>query len=97
MNIGNPHELTVLELAERIRDLVGGSSEIRFVDRPQDDPMVRQPDITLASEVLSWKPQVALDDGLRRTIDWFRSHPELVVDRVDTPSRPVGDAYSPSA
>ena len=94
MNIGNPHELTVLELAEQIRDLVGGSSEIRFVDRPQDDPMVRQPDITLASEVLAWKPQVSLDEGLRRTIDWFRSHPELVAELVDSPSPPVGDAYS---
>jgi dTDP-glucose 4,6-dehydratase len=94
VNLGNPHELTVLELAERIRDLVGGSSEIRFVDRPQDDPMVRQPDITLASEVLAWKPQVSLDEGLRRTIDWFRSHPELVAELVESPPRPVGDAYS---
>ena len=78
MNIGNPHELTVLELAERIRDLIGGASEIEFIDRPQDDPMVRQPDITLASQVLGWKPEVPLDEGLGRTIEWFRSHPELV-------------------
>ena len=96
MNIGNPHELTVLELAERIRDLVGGTSEIEFIDRPQDDPMVRQPDITLATQVLGWKPEVALDEGLRRTIDWFTSHPELVADRVSAPSQPAGDAYSPT-
>jgi len=83
MNIGNPYELTVLELAERIRDLVGGGSEISFVARPQDDPMVRQPDITLAAEVLGWKPEVPLEDGLRRTIEWFRSHPQLVAGRVN--------------
>src|SRR4051794_582838 len=97
MNIGNPYELTVLELAERIRDLVGGGSEIRFVERPQDDPMVRQPDVTLAAEALGWKPEVPLEDGLLRTIEWFRSHPELVTGRVDSPPGPAGDAYSPSA
>jgi len=96
MNIGNPHELTVLELAERIRDLIGGTSEIQFIDRPQDDPMVRQPDITLATQVLGWKPQVALDEGLARTIDWFKSHPELVAGQATSPSQPVGDAYSPT-
>jgi dTDP-glucose 4,6-dehydratase len=96
MNIGNPYELTVLELAERIRDLVGGSSEITFVDRPQDDPMVRQPDVTLATEALGWKPEVPLEDGLRRTIAWFRSHPELVAGRAGSRSQPVGDTYSPT-
>jgi len=78
MNIGNPHELTVRELAERIRDLVGSSSELVFVPRPQDDPEIRQPDITLASGVLGWGPSVTIDEGLKRTIDWFREHPEVV-------------------
>jgi len=96
MNIGNPHELTVLQLAERIRELVGSTSEIRFIDRPQDDPMVRRPDISLAQDVLGWQPTVELDDGLRRTIAWFRSHPELVDGVGALPSPPAEQAYSPS-
>ena len=78
VNIGNPHEVSMLELAQLIKELTGSSSEIVFVERPEDDPTVRQPDITLAREVLGWEPKVALDDGLRRTIDWFRNHPELL-------------------
>jgi dTDP-glucose 4,6-dehydratase len=78
VNIGNPHELTMLELAERIRQLAKSDSEIVFVPRPEDDPSVRQPDITLAKRELGWEPQVPLDDGLGRTIEWFRGHPELV-------------------
>jgi len=77
MNIGNPHELTVLELAERIRDLAGSTSEIEFIPRPQDDPEVRQPDITLAMDALGWTPKVELDEGLRNTIEWFRTHPDV--------------------
>ncbi|MGI8680924.1 MAG: UDP-glucuronic acid decarboxylase family protein [Mycobacteriales bacterium] len=72
VNIGNPHELTVLELAEWIRDLAGSTSPIRFVPRPVDDPSVRQPDITLARQELHWEPTFALDTGLSETIDWFR-------------------------
>jgi dTDP-glucose 4,6-dehydratase len=72
VNIGNPRELTVLELAERIRALVGAGSPIEYVPRPQDDPTVRQPDITLAREQLGWEPQVALEDGLKATIEWIR-------------------------
>ena len=75
MNIGNPHEVTVLELARLIVELVGSTSALSFIDRPQDDPMVRQPDITLARTVLGWEPEVDLADGLKRTIDWFRSGP----------------------
>jgi dTDP-glucose 4,6-dehydratase len=78
VNIGNPHELSMLDLAERIRALAGSSSTIAFVPRPEDDPTIRQPDISLASRELGWAPQVALDEGLARTIAWFRSHPELV-------------------
>jgi len=72
VNIGNPHELTVLELAETIRELTGSRSEISYVPRPVDDPFIRRPDITVARSALSWQPQVALEDGLLRTIAWFR-------------------------
>jgi dTDP-glucose 4,6-dehydratase len=78
MNIGNPHEVSMLELAELIRTLTGSTSEVAFIERPQDDPTVRQPDITLAREVLGWEPKVPLEDGLKRTIEWFRRHPELL-------------------
>ncbi len=78
VNIGNPHELTMLALAERIKALSGSASEITFIPRPEDDPSVRQPDITLARTALGWEPQVPLDDGLARTIAWFQRHPELV-------------------
>ena len=68
VNVGNPNEMTLLELAERIRDLTGARSEIVFEGLPVDDPKVRQPDITRAREILDWEPQVSLDDGLRRTL-----------------------------
>jgi dTDP-glucose 4,6-dehydratase len=73
INIGNPQELTVLEIARRVRTAAGSSSPIRFVPRPEDDPSVRQPDITLARATLGWEPQVSLDDGLDRTVRWFRT------------------------
>ncbi|WP_308194497.1 UDP-glucuronate decarboxylase [Pseudonocardia kujensis] len=73
MNVGNPHELTMLELAELVRDLTGSSSAIEFVDRPADDPSVRRPEIEVARAQLNWEPAVDLEDGLTRTIEWFRS------------------------
>jgi dTDP-glucose 4,6-dehydratase len=78
VNLGNPHELPVLALAERIRALAGSSSDITFIPRPEDDPMIRQPDVSLARTALGWSPGIDLNDGLSRTIAWFRSHPELV-------------------
>jgi dTDP-glucose 4,6-dehydratase len=72
MNIGNPGELSVLELAETVRRITGSRSPITFIPRPQDDPKVRQPRIDLAHEVLGWKPEVGLEEGLGRTIEWFR-------------------------
>ena len=72
VNIGNPGELTVLELAERIRTEIGSGSPIEFVERPEDDPSVRQPDITLARERLGWEPVVPLAEGLKPTIAWIR-------------------------
>ncbi|MEV0124664.1 NAD-dependent epimerase/dehydratase family protein [Streptomyces sp. NPDC050703] len=73
VNIGNPAEITMLELARLVIDLAGSRSEIRFIDRPTDDPAVRCPDITLARDKLQWEPSVDAADGLRRTIDWFRA------------------------
>jgi dTDP-glucose 4,6-dehydratase len=73
VNIGNYDEMSVLDLARLIIELTGSDSEIVFVDRPQDDPTVRRPDITLARTALGWEPTVDVRDGLLRTIDWFRS------------------------
>jgi dTDP-glucose 4,6-dehydratase len=74
MNIGNPEEMSVRELAERIRTLTGSSSPIEFVERPVDDPGVRRPDCSLAERELGWRPRVSWDDGLARTITWFGEH-----------------------
>jgi dTDP-glucose 4,6-dehydratase len=73
-NIGNPHEFTVRQLAERVLALTGSSSAIVSRPLPTDDPKVRQPDITKARSLLGWEPVVGLDDGLTRTIAWFREH-----------------------
>jgi dTDP-glucose 4,6-dehydratase len=73
VNLGNPHELSVLALAETVRHLAGADEvPITFVARPIDDPAVRQPDITLARDLLGWEPKTTLDDGLKTTIGWFR-------------------------
>ena len=71
INIGNPHEISVRELAERILDLTGSRSRIVHRPLPQDDPLQRCPDISRARETLGWEPRVALEDGLRRTIPYF--------------------------
>ena len=72
VNIGNPSELSVLEFARTIRRLTGTSSEITFKPLPEDDPKIRQPDITRARALLGWEPKVKLEEGLSRTIDYFR-------------------------
>jgi dTDP-glucose 4,6-dehydratase len=72
VNIGNPHEMTILEFAETIRAAVGSDSPIDFRPLPVDDPKTRQPDIALARRVLGWEPRVPLAEGLRRTIGYFR-------------------------
>ncbi|MBM3842310.1 MAG: SDR family oxidoreductase [Verrucomicrobia bacterium] len=74
MNIGNPGEFTMLELAELTLKLVGGRSKIVHKPLPADDPRQRQPDITLARRTLGWEPRVPLEEGLRRTIAYFRDH-----------------------
>jgi nucleoside-diphosphate-sugar epimerase len=71
VNLGNPGELTVLELAGMIRDLCGSSSPIEFNPLPVDDPRRRRPDISLAKRVLGWEPHIPLEEGLARTIAWW--------------------------
>jgi len=71
INIGNPHEITILEFAERVRALVGSKEAIVFHPLPQDDPRQRCPDITKARQVLKWEPKVNLEEGLKRTYDYF--------------------------
>ena len=73
VNLGNPTETTILEFARKIVALTGSSSRIVFNPLPADDPKQRQPDITLAKKMLDWEPKVQVDDGLRQTIEYFRS------------------------
>src|SRR5688572_254409 len=73
MNIGNPVEFTILELAKKVLALIGGESKIDYRPLPEDDPRVRQPDITLARKVIGWEPAYTLEEGLKKTIPYFRS------------------------
>jgi UDP-glucuronate decarboxylase len=72
VNIGNPSEFTMLELAEKVLAITGGKSRLSFKPLPEDDPKQRQPDIRLAKSSLGWEPKVALEDGLRETVAYFR-------------------------
>ncbi len=72
INLGNPKENTLLELAQMVRDLIGGAGEIEFSDLPEDDPKTRNPDITRAREILNWDPVVTIEQGLVKTADWMR-------------------------
>jgi UDP-glucuronate decarboxylase len=74
VNLGNPVEFTILELATMVKELTRSKSEIVFLPLPQDDPVRCRPDITLAKAKLHWEPTIPLRDGLTRTIDYFRSH-----------------------
>jgi dTDP-glucose 4,6-dehydratase len=69
VNVGNPDEFTLLELAKAVIEVTGSRSEIVYEALPTDDPQVRRPDITLAKEILGWEPEVDLREGLRRTIE----------------------------
>ncbi len=73
VNIGNPSEFSMLELAEKVIQMTGSKSKIVFQPLPEDDPMQRKPDITLAKKELNWEPKVYLDEGLKRTIDFFKT------------------------
>ena len=76
MNIGNPNEFTILELAEAVIDVTGSSSEIAFEPLPVDDPMQRKPDISLATSLFGWQPEIQLREGLQRTFEWYRDELE---------------------
>ena len=80
VNIGNPHEITILEFAERVRKLVGATAPIVLHPLPQDDPKQRCPDIAKARRILNWEPKVNLEEGLKLTYDYFKQ-------KVETPSR----------
>ncbi len=73
INVGNPSEFTILQLAQQVIDLTGSKSKIVYEALPTDDPMQRQPDITLAKEILNWEPKVKLEEGLKKTIEYFKN------------------------
>jgi dTDP-glucose 4,6-dehydratase len=75
VNLGNPVERTITELAEIVLGLTGSSSDIEYHPLPEDDPTRRRPDISLARSALGWEPRVDAEEGLRRTVDWFRGRP----------------------
>jgi dTDP-glucose 4,6-dehydratase len=94
VNIGNPHEMTLLEMAETVRELTGTASEIVFEALPIDDPKVRQPEITRARELLGWEPEVSLRDGLLKTIEHARTW--AGVERRSPEAQPVAGISEPS-
>nr|MDQ3011070.1 SDR family NAD-dependent epimerase/dehydratase [Acidobacteriota bacterium] len=73
VNIGNPTELTILEFAKLILRLTGSRSEIIYKPLPQDDPKTRRPDNSRAKEVLGWEPQVPVEEGMQKTIEWYQA------------------------
>jgi dTDP-glucose 4,6-dehydratase len=75
VNLGNPNEFTLLELAEIVLDIVGSTSELVYEPLPEDDPTQRKPDITRARELLGWEPAIDLRRGVAKTAEWFRAHP----------------------
>lgn len=85
MNLGNPRELTVLQLAQLVREIAGSSSSLQFIGRPEDDPSRRRPDISHARESLGWEPRITVEEGLFRTIEWFRRN---AVVSAPMPSKP---------
>jgi dTDP-glucose 4,6-dehydratase len=87
VNIGNPNEFTVLELAQRVIALTGSTSPVENQPLPEDDPKVRQPDITVARSELGWDPQVSLEEGLQRTIPYFTER----IGRTDESARSLHD------
>jgi UDP-glucuronate decarboxylase len=72
VNIGNPNELSIIELADRLKIITQSKSEVVFLPLPSDDPTNRKPDITLAKRLLNWEPKVSLEEGLRKTIEFMK-------------------------
>jgi dTDP-glucose 4,6-dehydratase len=72
VNLGNPEEVTMFQLADLVQDVIGNHPGVEYLPRPVDDPTVRRPDTTRAEELLGWKPQISLRDGLEMTVPWFR-------------------------
>jgi dTDP-glucose 4,6-dehydratase len=72
VNIGNPHEMSITEFARKISAIAGGNGKIVYKPLPQDDPKVRQPDITRARKLLGWSPTVQLDEGIRETLSFYK-------------------------
>jgi dTDP-glucose 4,6-dehydratase len=87
-NIGNAHEITVLELAEAVRAACGSTSRIRHIELPEDDPRVRRPDLTRTRRELGWEPVVPLDEGLARTVTWVRESGLLTLDATGVQPSP---------
>jgi dTDP-glucose 4,6-dehydratase len=73
VNIGNPQEMTIKEMAEHVIRLTGSKSKIVYRELPEDDPKIRQPDISKAKKLLDWEPKVSFEEGLKKTIEWFKS------------------------
>jgi nucleoside-diphosphate-sugar epimerase len=79
VNVGNPNEVSILELAEKVKAITGTSSKVAFHPRPTDDPQRRCPDISKAKELLRWSPIVTLEEGLRKTVDWFMQYRQRII------------------
>ena len=77
VNIGNPEEIPVVEIAKEIIELTKSKSEIIFEDLPEDDPKIRQPDITRAKEILKWEPKVSRLEGLKKTVEYFLTNNKI--------------------
>jgi UDP-glucuronate decarboxylase len=77
LNVGNPQEHTILDLAHRVIELIGSSSQVVFASLPTDAPQQRRPDIRRAKELLAWEPGTTINEGLAKTIRYFRGHPFL--------------------
>jgi dTDP-glucose 4,6-dehydratase len=73
INIGNPHEMTIKQMAEIVLKVTGSNSELVYKPLPEDDPKVRQPDISRAKKLLGWEPEVGLEQGLMKTVEWFKT------------------------
>jgi UDP-glucuronate decarboxylase len=85
VNLGNPEEYSILDFANKIIEMTGSRSTIAYKPLPSDDPTQRRPDITLAGQKLDWKPRVTVDDGLKRTIEYFRKELSAVHAETQAP------------